>query len=222
MAASYRMKIAAASTSAARTTLFNRNTPMMRCSSRSLLLALAFTAIPAALSAQAREARQAPVSARRPAPSAAKSPQAQAWLSELQMLNAKLEALQARALQDPQLMAAQQSLGATIKTAMGRLDPTLEQSLARGKQLQEQAVGARQKGDDATLQRLTGEMQQIQQRFFSIQQRVIAQPAVAAQLKVFQDRVQKKMATLDATAPTMIARFGELQANLASAMNTAN
>jgi hypothetical protein len=202
-------------------TLFNRNTPMTRCSSRSLLLALAFTALPAALSAQAREARQAPVSARRPAPSATKSPQAQAMLSELQMLNAKLEALQARALQDPQLMAAQQSLGTTIKAAMGRLDPTLEQSLVRGKQLQEQAVAAQRIGDDATLQRLTGEMQQIQQRFFAIQQRVLTQPAVAAQLKVFQDRVQKKMATLDTTAPTMIARFGELQSKLA-AMNTAN
>lgn len=187
---------------------------MNRRSQRSLLVALAIAAFPAGLAAQQRSAKAAPSPA-------AKNPQAQAWLSELQVLNAKLEALQARALQDPQLMAAQQALGGSIKTEMNRIDPTLEQSLARGKELQGQAVAAQKKGDDATLQKLAGEMQQIQQRFFSVQQRAVQEPALASQLKSFQDRVQKRMTALDATAPKMIARFGELQAQLAAAMQTA-
>jgi hypothetical protein len=185
---------------------------MNRSSRRSLLLALALATLPAGLAAQQRSAAPSP---------AAKDPQAQAWLSELQVLNAKLEALQARALQDPQLMAAQQALGGSIKTEMNRIDPTLEQSMARGKQLQTQAIAARQKGDDATLRQLAGEMQQIQQRFFSVQQRVVQEPALAAQLKSFQDRVQKRMTALDATTPTMIARFTELQGKLANAMKAA-
>lgn len=190
---------------------------MIRRSRRSMLLAFAFVALPAGLVAQQRDARPSPVSARRPAP-AKRPPEAQAWLSELQVLNAKLEAIQARALQDPQLMAAQQSLGGTIKAAMSRIDPMLEQNVARGRQLQQQALAARQKGDQATLNQLAGEMQAIQQRFFTVQQQVVQEPALAAQLKSFQDRVQKKMTSLDATTPGMIARFGELQGKLAATM----
>jgi hypothetical protein len=188
---------------------------MNRRSQRSLLLALTIAAFPAGLAAQQRSAKAAPAPV-------AKDPQAQAWLSELQVLNAKLEALQARALQDPQLMAAQQALGGSIKTEMNRIDPTLDQSLVRGKQLQTQAIAAQKKGDDATLRQLAGEMQQIQQRFFSVQQKVVQEPALAAQLKSFQDRVQKRMTALDATTPKMIARFGELQGKLAAAMKTAD
>jgi hypothetical protein len=187
---------------------------MNRRSHRSLLLALAITAFPAGLAAQQRDAKAAPAPV-------AKDAQAQAWLSELQVLNAKLEALQARALQDPQLMAAQQALGGSIKTEMNRIDPTLDQSLARGKELETQAMAAQKKGDDATLRQLAEEMQQIQQRFFSVQQKVVQQPALATQLKSFQDRVQKRMTALDATTPTMIARFTELQGKLANAMKAA-
>jgi hypothetical protein len=191
---------------------------MIRSSRWSLLLTLAVVSMPAAVSAQPRDARPSPVNARRPAPAhAKKSAEAQAWLSELQVLNAKLEALQARALQDPQLVAAQQSLGGSIKAAMNRIDPTLEQSLARGKQLQQQALAARQRGDQATLGRLAGEMQNIQHRFFSVQQQVVQEPTLAARLHTFQDRVQKKMTTLDPNAPKMIARFGQLQTMLAQA-----
>lgn len=191
---------------------------MIRSSRWSLLLTLAVASTPAALAAQQRDARPSPVNARRPAPPHAnKSAEAQAWLSELQVLNAKLEALQARALQDPQLVAAQQSLGGSIKAAMNRIDPTLEQSLARGQQLQQQALAARQRGDQATLGRLAVEMQNIQHRFFNVQQQVVQEPSLAARLRTFQDRVQKKMTTLDPNAPKMIARFGELQTMLAKA-----
>lgn len=189
---------------------------MIRRARRKILLAIASLALPTTLAAQ-QPARSAPVSARRPAP-AKRPPAAEALLSELQVINAKLEALQARALQDPQLRAAQQSLGVAIKTAMTRIDPELEQSVARGHQLQQQALAARQKGDQATLQKLSAEMQEVQQRFFTVQQEVVAEPALAAQLKSFQDGVQKKMADLDASAPQMIIRFGQLQSQLAATM----
>jgi chromosome segregation ATPase len=180
-----------------------------------LLLLLALPALATPLAAQQKGAAGArPMSATVPAPSA----DVRAWISEVQRLHTRLEALQARALQDPQLSAQQQSLGSGIRDAMLKLDPDLDAALARGMELEREAAEAQRKGDQARLTELASEMQRIQGRFVSVQQRAVEQPQLAAQVKDFQTRLQQQMAKLDPQAPKLIARFAELQAKVAGAM----
>jgi hypothetical protein len=169
--------------------------------------------VPAPLLAQQHRAPAArPMSATIPAGDA------KTWVNEVRQLHTRLEALQAKALEDAQLSAQQQELGSGIRAAMLKLDPTLDQALARGMQLEKAAAAAQQRGDQAQLMELAAEMQKIQARFVSVQQRALAEPQLAAQVRSFQSRLQQQMAKLDPQAPKLIARFAELQTRIAGAM----
>jgi hypothetical protein len=180
---------------------------------RPTLLLLAALALPATLAAQQKGA-----AAVRPMSASAPSASVKAWVTEVRQLHTRLEALQAKALQDPQLSQQQQELGSGIRAAMLKLDPTLDQALARGMQLEKAAAAAQQRGDQQQLMQLAAEMQQIQARFVSVQQRAVQQPRLAAEVQSFQARLQEQMAKLDPQAPKLIARFAELQAKIAGAM----
>jgi hypothetical protein len=177
-----------------------------------LVLALSLTALPAALSAQ-----QKPAPA--PAPAAADTAQdPQAWIMEIQQLHTKLQAIQEKALADPQLRASQETLGSNIKLAMEKADPTLDQKLNRMKELQTQAQTAQAAQDTAKLQQLGTEARQIEEQFMITQQKVLQQPEIASQVSAFQDQLQKKMVAADPSAAQLIARFEELQQRLAKVM----
>lgn len=160
------------------------------------------------------------------APGAVSAQQAQAgvpaevqgWITEIQQLHTRLEALQTKALADPQITAEQQTLGLSIKAAMGKIDPSLEQSLDRMKQLETQAAEAEKGGDQAKLQQLGQEAQQIERRFMTAQQKALEQPDLAARVLEFQEKLHKKMLQVDPEAQKLITRFQELETKLAAAM----
>lgn len=179
-------------------------------------LALALLAIPALSAAQ----QPAPAPAAELETDSAATAMLQGWLAEIQAINGRLQELQQQALQDSALGAEQEALGESIRTAMTEADPTLEASMARVEQLQAEAAAAQQAGDNARLNQLGAEVQQIEMKFVQAQQQALATPALGAQLEAFQTRLEAKMSELDPEAPQLIARFQELQERLASAMQT--
>lgn len=177
---------------------------------RALLPALLLAVLPGALAAQ------------EPAPAPQGPPaELQGWLTELQQLHGRLEAIQKQALADPSLGAAQAELGANIRAAMEAIDPGLEQGMTRIQALEGEAAAAQQAGDQARLQAIGAEAQQIQAKFLNAQQQALQQPALAAQVEAFQDTLEAKMKEVDPEAETLIARFQELEQKLSAAMQGA-
>jgi chromosome segregation ATPase len=170
-------------------------------------------AAPTALSAQVA----APAPADAPVDSAAAA-QIQGWLAEIQQINGRLQELQQRAMQDPELAAEQEALGARIRTAMEAADPELQPSLERVEALQSEAVAAEQQADTARLMEIGEELRQIESRFMTAQEQALAQPEISSDLDAFQVALQSRLVELDPEAPQLIARFQELQQMLASAL----
>jgi hypothetical protein len=171
-----------------------------------LFIALAALMLPSGLAAQQQE------------PAAPEQEQVQSWMAELQQVHGKLESIQQKAIQDPQLQAAQEALGERVKAAIEKADPTLAQSMARAEALEKEAVAAQEAGDQAKLQELGAEAQQIQAQFMAAQQKAFAQPELAARMEAFQASLEEKMVAIDPAAEPLIARFQELQQKLAAAM----
>jgi uncharacterized phage infection (PIP) family protein YhgE len=175
------------------------------------LIALAIAAGPSIASAQQAAA-----------PSPELQRQVQGWLAEMQQIHGQLQELQNRALQDPQLSAAQASVGENLRNAMQQVDPSIQQGIQRLEAINAEAVTAREAGDNAKLQQLGTEVQQIELRFRAAQQQALqAQPQLATQMQNFQTSLEAKMAQMDPGAEQLIARFQELQTRLAGAMQGA-
>lgn len=174
-----------------------------------VLAAAAVAALPCAASAQAPTAT--PPAAQPSVPS-----EAGAWLQEIQQLHGRLTELQAKALEDPELSARQDSLGNHIKAAMETIDPTLPRTMERIQEMERQAAEAESQNDEAVLTALRGEAQQIEQKFFAAQQQALQRPDLAAEMLEFQSLLEKKILETDPEAPALIARFQELEAKLAA------
>ncbi|CAN5618672.1 hypothetical protein BH23GEM6_BH23GEM6_02870 [soil metagenome] len=178
---------------------------------KTALVAFAIAALPGMAAAQQSGA-----------PSAAEQQQVQGWLAEMQQIHGELQELQTRALQDPQLSAAQLALGESIRTAMEQADPTLQQRMQRLQTLDSEAAAAQQAGDNAKLQQLGAEVQQIQEQFVAAQQKaLVEQPQLAAQMQTFQTDLEAKMVQLNPQAEQLLARFEQLQTRLAGVMQGA-
>jgi predicted nuclease with TOPRIM domain len=188
--------------------------PMVRMK-RVFLVASLTLILPTALAAQQRS--PAPAAARQQA-AAPNQQQVQQWVTELRQLHQRLEQIQTKAAEDPQIQAAQNALGLELKAAMEKADPQLPARLQRLQALEAEAVKAQQSGDQAKLQQLIQEAQTIQNRFVEAQARVFQQPAMAAKVQAFQTRLEARMAQVDAQSPTLIRRFQELEGKLNAAM----
>lgn len=143
------------------------------------------------------------------------TPQQQEWISELQKIAGQLQATQVKALQDSSLRSAQEELGTQIKTAMEKYDPGLVGVAQRVQTMEEEARKAQENSDQAKLQELTREAAQIQARFVKAQTEALKDPALASRAEAFEERLKRKMLEIQPDAPTLFARFQELQAKLA-------
>jgi chaperonin cofactor prefoldin len=164
------------------------------------------------------------IAAQQPAPAPAAEPQQelqqelQSWVVELQQIQAKLAEIQAKALEDAQLQASQEAIGAEVKASMEKLDPALAGSVERVQALEEEAAKAQQSGDQAKLQQLAAEAQGIEARFMEAQAKALEQPELANKIESFQSSLEKKMAEVDPQAPALIQRYKELGAKIQSAL----
>lgn len=181
-------------------------------------LALALLVAPATLRAQE------PAPAAEPAPvedngvDEAATAQIQAWLAEIQQLNGRLLEVRQEALQDAELSASQEAIGARVRAAMEAADSTLITSMTRLEALQVEAQAAQQQGNGARLEELGAEVRAIEERFAAAQQQALSQPELSAEVQAFQERLQAKILELEPEAPQLIARFQELQQNLSAAL----
>lgn len=164
---------------------------------RTSLFALALAAAPAALSAQ-----QAP-----PVP-----PTQAPVQQEMLQIQTRLQQIQARALQDATLKAAQDSIGTEMTATMERLDPTFKAQAARAEALKAEVTAAQAARDNAKLNQLAAEATQLQQGFASARQRAMQDAAMAARIKSFQERIVAKMAELEPETQTLLARLQALRA----------
>lgn len=158
-------------------------------------LALALMALPAGLAAQ-----EAPAAPEQQAPAP----------TEAQQIQARLQEIQARALQDPALQAAQDSVGTEITATMERVDPTFKAQAERATALRAEVAAAQQAGDNAKLNQLAAEAEQLQQGFASARQRAMQDPQLAERIQAFQQRIVARMVEVEPETQTLLARLQEL------------
>lgn len=156
--------------------------------------------------------------AQTPAPADPSEEQVEAWFNEFQQVHQQLEGIQAEALQDPALNAAQEELGEEIQLAMATADPNLDQRVARVQAIEAEAAAAQQEGDVERLQELMGEAQDIQNHFMQVQAATLEQPAIATKLAAFQEQLEARMIDINPEAQALMTRFRELEQRIEAAL----
>lgn len=175
----------------------------MQKTTRIALLAAAALALPAAVSAQQTTPAPAQPAPAQPAPAAPANEAAQ--------LQQKLGALQQRAAQDPSLKAAVDSLNAAVQAGMVKVDPQAAAKLARAQALTADVAAARAANDNARLNQLATEANQIQAYFTSVQPRALALPEVQQARQAYVSRLFEKMKEYDPQAQSYVDRLTQLQ-----------
>lgn len=162
------------------------------------LLAAAALALPVGAHAQQTTAPA-------PAPAAPANP------NELQQLQARIGQLQQQAMADPSLKAAQDSFNAVVNAAMGRVDPAAPAKLARAAQIPADITAARAANDNARLNQLAQESNELQTYFNTIRPRAMQDPAVVTARQAFLVRVLDKMKQIDPNTQQYVDRMTALQ-----------
>jgi hypothetical protein len=170
----------------------NQEKRIVRKTIRVAAVALAALAAPAVLAAQETPAQTA-------------APEA-----EIAQIQQRLMAIQQRAMQDPELQAAQAEVGQVLVAAMARVDPTAAAKTERASTLQQDVAAAREAGDNARLHELAAEAEQLQADFAGLRERAMQDAEMQAALTAFQDKVVGKMAEIDGETNVLLARLNEL------------
>jgi Zn-dependent oligopeptidase len=179
---------------------------MIRPMRAALAAALLF---PAALAAQAR-----PEPARARVAASPTQAQAQAWMAELQQIQARLQVAHNRVMQDPQLRQRQETFYHEMQQRMLRVDPGLNQLAGRVQALQAEGATALQRGDRARLMQLNTELGQIQQRFTRAQEAVLQQPDMKTRAQQLDDVLHARLVQVEPQTDRLLDRGKELQGML--------
>ncbi|HEU4559757.1 MAG TPA: hypothetical protein VFS20_18025 [Longimicrobium sp.] len=171
----------------------------MQKTTRIALLAAAALALPAAATAQ--QTTPAPAQPAQAAPAA----------DEATQLQQKLAALQTRALQDPSLKPAVDSFNVALQAGMAKVDPQAAAKSARAQAIQGEVTAARAANDNAKLNALAAEANQLQAYFQSVQPRALALPEVQAARQTYLTRLFGKMTELDPQAQSYLDRLNQLR-----------
>lgn len=174
----------------------------MQKKTRIALIAFAALALPAAAAAQDTQPAAPP--AQPAAPAAA--PQ-----QELEQIQQRLAALQRQASQDAAIQAQAEALKVESIAAMDRLDPGAKAKRDRADALRAEVQAAQAAGDNARLNTLAAEAQQLQQYFTEFRPRMMQDATYAEKQQAFTAAMVAKMTELDPQTPTLIARLQELR-----------
>lgn len=176
----------------------------MRKMIRTLAAVFAVVAAPAALGAQQGEL---------PA-------EAQQLVVEMQQIQAQLQAVQQQALQDPVLQQSQEELGSRLREAMIEADPALPGQVERLAALQAEAQQAQAAQDQQRMSEIVAEAQEVERRVQAVQQQVMQRPELEAELTTFQSALEQKMLEVDADIEPLLARFKEINEQLARMLSS--
>lgn len=145
-------------------------------------------------------------------------PEAQELIGELQQLQARLQPIQQQALQDPEIQAAQQALGAEIQEAMVEVDPETPEKMERLQELMVQAQAAQAEEESAAMTEIVSEARALEQQLQAAQAAAIQSPELAPRVEAFQDRLLERMVEVDPEAEALLDRAQELNARLAAVL----
>ncbi|HEU0015564.1 MAG TPA: hypothetical protein VFQ45_17945 [Longimicrobium sp.] len=171
---------------------------------RTLLAAAAALAAAAPLSAQTDPAAPA---APAPAPAPAAAP-----ADSITIIQQRLAALQQQAQQDAAVQAASKQFEADLFAAMARLDAAATEKKARSEALMAEVEAARTAGDNAKLNQLAAEAQQLQAYFNGLRSRAMQEADVQEKRKAFLGVLFGKMTEIDPQAQALVERLGQLKA----------
>ena len=115
-------------------------------------------------------------------------------------------ALLVRAREAPAVQAAEREVEASSRAAMQRLDAGFAAREARARDLAGEVASAREAGDNARLNLLAGEAEQLRAYFADLRQRAAADPALIAARRRLEEAMMARMTELDPEAPALIAR----------------
>lgn len=172
---------------------------------RTIFLSLLFVVAPAGLVAQQQGAIDP----------AQLPPEAQELIAELQQLQVRLQPIQQEAMQDPEIQAAQQALGAEIQSVMVELDPETPERIERLRELMGEAQAAQAAQDQAAMAELVAEGRALEQELQAAQAEAIQTPEIAPRVEAFEARLLERMLEVDPQAGSLIERARELDARLA-------
>jgi hypothetical protein len=141
----------------------------------------------------------------------------QAWFLEMENLSEQINPIQTAARQHPEIHTKEVALSEALSLAIRVIDPTMDERMARVRQLETQADSARTAGNQEQLQGIISEALEIRQHFMTIQQSAMEEPAMAEKFAVFQAELERKMVELHPEAQPMIARYHELDGLLQTA-----
>lgn len=144
---------------------------------------------------------------------------ARGWYAELQRISARLQQVHDRALEDPELRARRTALMETIQQAMDRTDPELPRLASRAEQIPAEVQAARGRGDAPRLQGLDRELGMIQARFMNVEQAVLRQPAIAREVRAYEEQLRAEMVRVEPLTESLLARSSELQRLLQAAVS---
>jgi hypothetical protein len=143
------------------------------------------------------------------------SPADDAWRAEAAGIVARLERLEAGLLQDPELRRMDQALGAELMDGMLRADPGLPRDAERLPRLQAERDGARERGDTIAFRRLRGELAEIQSRWKQAQAAALADPELAAKVRVFNALLRERMRASSPAAARLLDRLQVIEEHMA-------
>ncbi|HYH79718.1 MAG TPA: hypothetical protein VEX86_07965 [Longimicrobium sp.] len=172
----------------------------MQRTTRVALIAAAALVLPAAASAQQTTPAPAQAAPAQPAPA-----------SEATQLQQKLGALQQRAQQDPSLKAATDSFNTVLQAGMVKVDPQAAAKVARARAITADVEAARAASDNARLNQLATEANQLQAYFQTLQPRALALPEVQQARQAYVARLFEKMKEYDPQAQSYVDRLTQIQ-----------
>lgn len=141
-------------------------------------------------------------------------PEAQQLVVELQQIQTQLQPVQQQVMQDPAIQQAQQAIGQRMQSAMLEADPTLPQQMARLQELQGEAQAAQSAQDQERMGAIVAEAQQLEMRLQGVQQQVMQQPEIQAELTDFQSTLEAKMLAVDPEVAPLLDRYKEINQQL--------
>lgn len=128
----------------------------------------------------------------------------------VEQVQARLQAIQQRALQEPEMQAKQAAVGEEVVATMHRVEPTFTENAARAEAMQADIAAAQEASDNERLHALNAEAQQLQQAFAAARALAMQDGALQATIQAFQGEVVAKMREMDPDTDALLARLNEL------------
>lgn len=127
---------------------------------------------------------------------------------ELTDLQKQLAETEARALQDPTLVAEAQKLDTDVRAALKKADPGFEKKIARLEQIvKEMEAKHAAKAPEGELMPLIVEGQSIQRELEATHAKVLEAAPMKRRIEAFRESVRKRMTELDPQTPKRLERM---------------